>query len=161
MAVTGGWRGILSAGSCSPAPGWSKATRSLRSVIVSATGGGTGRTRSRLTGLHNRLTLCTTFIYIGPHLTRIGRIVGRRVGIPVEAMNARWISVAEIARHQGVARDAVYRRIDSRGMPTHRVGRFWKFQLSEVDAWIKSGEADASNSEGPKERIADSSKQEH
>ena len=78
----------------------------------------------------------------------------------MEAEISRWISVAEVARHLGVARDAVYRWIVSRGMPAHRVGRFWKFQLSEVDAWIKSGEADASNGAGTNEPFGESSKQE-
>lgn len=74
----------------------------------------------------------------------------------MEARDTRWISVAEVAEHLGVARDTVYRWIDSRGMPAHRLGRFWKFQLSEVDAWVKSGEADVSNGAGSDERFADS-----
>ena len=74
----------------------------------------------------------------------------------MEARDTRWISVAEVAEHLGVARDTVYRWIDSKGMPAHRVGRFWKFQLSEVDAWIKSGGADVANGSNPKGRLADS-----
>ena len=74
----------------------------------------------------------------------------------MEARDTRWISVAEVAKHLGVARDTVYRWIDSKGMPAHRVGRFWKFQVSEVDAWVKSGGADVSNGSSPKERSADS-----
>lgn len=27
----------------------------------------------------------------------------------------------------------------ARGMPGHRVGRLWKFQQAEVDAWVRSG----------------------
>ena len=77
----------------------------------------------------------------------------------MEARETRWFSVTEIAQHLGVARETVYRWIDSRGMPAHRVGRFWKFQLSEVDAWVKSGEADVSNGAGSKERFADSAEQ--
>lgn len=73
----------------------------------------------------------------------------------MEARDTRWISVAEVAEHLGVARDTVYRWIDSKGMPAHRVGRFWKFQLSEVDVWVKSGGADVSNGSRPKERLAD------
>ena len=64
----------------------------------------------------------------------------------MEVRDTRWLSVAEVADHLGVARDTVYRWIDSRGMPAHRVGRFWKFQLPEVDAWVKSGEAEVPNS---------------
>lgn len=57
-------------------------------------------------------------------------------------MDNRWVSVEEVARHLGVARDTVYRWIEKRGLPAHRVGRLWKFQLSEVDEWVKSGGAD-------------------
>lgn len=78
----------------------------------------------------------------------------------MEAEISRWISVDEVARHLGIARDTVYRWIDSRGMPAHRVGRFWKFQLSEVDDWVKSGEADASNVAGTNEPFVESPKQE-
>ena len=76
----------------------------------------------------------------------------------MEARETRWISVAEIADHLGVGRDTVYRWIDSRGMPAHRVGRFWKFQLSEVDEWVKSGEADDSNGAGPRNRTGNGTK---
>ena len=62
--------------------------------------------------------------------------------------NTRWVSVDELARHLGVARDTIYRWIDARGLPAHRVGRLWKFQIPEVDAWIKSGQADMSNGPG-------------
>ena len=68
------------------------------------------------------------------------------MGYPMEVRDTRWLSVADVADHLGVARDTVYRWIDSRGMPAHRVGRFWKFQLSEVDAWVKSGEAEVPDS---------------
>ena len=76
----------------------------------------------------------------------------------MDARDTRWISVAEVASHLGVARDTVYRWIDSRGMPAHRVGRFWKFQLSEVDEWVKSGEADVSNGTGPGEGTGNDTK---
>ena len=76
----------------------------------------------------------------------------------MEARGTRWYSVTEVAQHLGVARETVYRWIDSRGMPAHRVGRFWKFQLSEVDAWVKSGDADVSDGSGSTEHFGDSTK---
>jgi excisionase family DNA binding protein len=45
-----------------------------------------------------------------------------------------WVSVEDVAKHLGVARDSVYRWIGSRGLPAHKVGRIWKFKLSQVDA---------------------------
>jgi excisionase family DNA binding protein len=29
----------------------------------------------------------------------------------------------------------------NKNMPAHKVGRNWKFKVSEVDEWIKSGQA--------------------
>lgn len=55
-----------------------------------------------------------------------------------------WVSVDDVARHLGIARDTVYRWIEDRGLPAHRVGRLWKFRLQEVDDWVlKGGAADA------------------
>lgn len=57
-------------------------------------------------------------------------------------MEDRWLSVTEIATYLGVTRDSVYRWVDNRNMPGHRVGRRWKFRKEEVDEWVKSGGAD-------------------
>ena len=46
-----------------------------------------------------------------------------------------------VARHLGVAKDSVYRWIEVHGLPAHKIGRLWKFKLSEVDAWVKAGGA--------------------
>jgi excisionase family DNA binding protein len=61
--------------------------------------------------------------------------------------NEPWVSVEEIARHLGVARDSVYRWIESRGLPAHRMGRLWKFKFSQVDAWVEAGGAESENAE--------------
>ncbi|MDC8760694.1 helix-turn-helix domain-containing protein [Janthinobacterium sp. hw3] len=53
-----------------------------------------------------------------------------------------WVSVEQIAEHLGVTRDSIYRWIDRKGLPAHRVGRLWKFQVSEVDDWVRIGGAD-------------------
>ena len=53
-----------------------------------------------------------------------------------------WGSVDQIAEHLGVTRDSIYRWIDRKGLPAHRVGRLWKFQVSEVDDWVRAGGAD-------------------
>lgn len=52
-----------------------------------------------------------------------------------------WVSVDDVASHLGVAKDTVYRWIERKKLPAHRVGRLWKFKLDEVDAWIRSGGA--------------------
>jgi len=57
-----------------------------------------------------------------------------------------WASVDDVAKHLGIAKDTVYRWIESKGMPAHKVGRLWKFKLSQVDAWIEAGGASADES---------------
>jgi len=51
----------------------------------------------------------------------------------------RWLSVEEIAAHLGVSKESIYRWTDKQKMPAHKVGRQWKFKISEVDSWIRSG----------------------
>jgi excisionase family DNA binding protein len=51
----------------------------------------------------------------------------------------RWFSVEEIAEHLGVKRDTLYKWIDRKKMPAHKVGRLWKFKKTEVDEWVRSG----------------------
>ena len=55
--------------------------------------------------------------------------------------NEPWVSLDEIARHLSVSRDTVYRWIDDRKLPAHKVGRLWKFKVSEVDEWVRAGNA--------------------
>ena len=56
-------------------------------------------------------------------------------------MQERWLSVREIAAHLGVNPDTIYKWIDRKKMPAHKVGRLWKFLASEIDAWVKKGAA--------------------
>jgi excisionase family DNA binding protein len=56
-------------------------------------------------------------------------------------MHERWLSVEEIAAHLGINPDTVYKWINRRRMPAHKVGRLWKFKASEVDRWVWSGKA--------------------
>lgn len=50
----------------------------------------------------------------------------------------RWLSVDEIAFHLGISKETVYRWLDKKKIPAHRVGRLWKFKASEVDDWVIS-----------------------
>ena len=52
-------------------------------------------------------------------------------------MTGPWASVDEVAKHLGVAKDSIYRWIENRGLPAHKIGRLWKFKLSEVDDWVR------------------------
>ena len=61
-------------------------------------------------------------------------------------MENRWLSVDDVAAYLGVKRDTIYKWIERKSMPAHKVGRLWKFRVDEVDAWIRRGEA-AANTE--------------
>ena len=55
-----------------------------------------------------------------------------------EIRTERWSSVEEVTEHLGVARDTIYRWVKSRKLPAHRIGRIWKFKLSEIDEWVRA-----------------------
>ncbi len=59
-----------------------------------------------------------------------------------------WVSGEDVARHLGVAKDSVYRWIEHKGLPAHKIGRLWKFKLTEVDAWVRAGGASNQESKG-------------
>ena len=49
----------------------------------------------------------------------------------------RWYSLEETADYLGVSKDTIYRWISDKKMPATKIGRQWKFKLTEVDEWIK------------------------
>ena len=59
----------------------------------------------------------------------------------------RWHSLEEMAEYLGVSQDTIHRWIRTKNMPAHKVGRLWKFDVSEVNIWVKSGKAGESTEE--------------
>ena len=54
----------------------------------------------------------------------------------------KWISIDEAAYHLGVKpvtiRDWIRKGKD---IPAHKIGKQWKFKVSELDNWVKSGQS--------------------
>lgn len=59
-----------------------------------------------------------------------------------EIVNDNWINIDEAATYLGVkpvtVRDWIRK---GKGIPAHKIGKQWKFKISELDAWVKSGES--------------------
>ena len=56
-------------------------------------------------------------------------------------MDERWLTVDDICKYLTISNETVYKWIEQRTMPGHRVGRRWMFKQSEVDEWVRSGQA--------------------
>ena len=67
--------------------------------------------------------------------------MGYFTGVMEKNMEDRWLSVDEIGEYLGIKRDTVYKWINEKNMPAHKVGRLWKFKKDEVDEWVRSNGA--------------------
>lgn len=56
-------------------------------------------------------------------------------------INEKWSSLEDTAEYLGVTKDTIRSWIKKTDIPAHKVGRLWKFKLSEVDQWVKSGKS--------------------
>jgi excisionase family DNA binding protein len=56
-----------------------------------------------------------------------------------------WVTLKEIQAYLGIGRETVLQWIAKRNMPAYKVGRLWKFKISEIDEWVRSGGADERN----------------
>lgn len=59
----------------------------------------------------------------------------------MEKENERWLSLDEISKHLGVSKDTIRAWIKKDTIPFHKIGRQYKFRLTEVNAWVESGES--------------------
>jgi excisionase family DNA binding protein len=59
----------------------------------------------------------------------------------------QWVSVGQIAQHLNVKTFTIYKWLERKHMPAHKVGRLWRFKITEIDEWVRNGGAaeDAEN----------------
>lgn len=69
-----------------------------------------------------------------------------------ESIIEKWSSMDTITNYIDVSRETILQWINNRGMPAHKVGRQWKFKISEVDEWIRSGSA--ADKEGARAKVS-------
>ena len=53
----------------------------------------------------------------------------------------KWVGLSEIAEHLGVSKDTIRNWIKKENIPFHKIGKLYKFRISEVDKWVESGES--------------------
>lgn len=58
-----------------------------------------------------------------------------------QLMNEPWVSLEEVATYLGVNKDTVRNWIKKTDIPAHKIGRQWKFKISEIDKWVNSGKS--------------------
>ena len=52
-----------------------------------------------------------------------------------------WVGIEDAAKHLGVNKDTVRAWIKKTDIPARRIGKLWKFKISELDEWVKSGKS--------------------
>lgn len=57
--------------------------------------------------------------------------------------NDKWISIEEAAEYLGIKPVTLRRWIRNKkdGIPANKIGKQWKFKVSELDEWVKSGKS--------------------
>ncbi len=59
----------------------------------------------------------------------------------MERTTEKWVNLEEIAAHMGLSKDTIRNYIKKDQIPYYRIGKQYKFKVSEIDAWIESGQS--------------------
>lgn len=63
-------------------------------------------------------------------------------GASMGDMKDKWIGIEETAKYLDVNKDSIRNWIkNNTGIPANKIGKQWKFKISELDEWIKSGKS--------------------
>lgn len=60
-----------------------------------------------------------------------------------ELLNDKWIGIDEAAEYLGIKPVTLrnWIRNKKKGIPAQKIGKQWKFKISELDEWVKSGKS--------------------
>lgn len=53
-------------------------------------------------------------------------------------MKTPWLTVWEVMKYLRASRDKVYKLCQRGKMPAHKFGGQWRFDVDEINEWIKS-----------------------
>ena len=59
----------------------------------------------------------------------------------IAELHNRWLSVEQLAIYLSISKETVYKLLDQDHIPAHKLGKLWRFQVEEIDLWLKSGQA--------------------
>ena len=61
-----------------------------------------------------------------------------------------WLTLEEAAKHLKIGKSSLYQLAREGGIPAHKYGRVWRFDVEELDHWMKQGRS-ASPANGPQD----------
>lgn len=50
---------------------------------------------------------------------------------------AQWMDLDDLTAYLKTAKSTLYKLVQAKKLPGHKVGRSWRFDRDEVDAWVK------------------------
>ncbi|WP_428938327.1 helix-turn-helix domain-containing protein [Fontivita pretiosa] len=50
-----------------------------------------------------------------------------------------WLSLDDLARYLKKPKSTLYKLAQAAKLPGHKLGRSWRFDRDEIDAWVKRG----------------------
>lgn len=56
-------------------------------------------------------------------------------------VNEQWVGIKHIAEHLDVKEVTVRKWIVDGKIPCKKIGKQWKFKISEIDEWVNSGKS--------------------
>ena len=59
-----------------------------------------------------------------------------------EDFNEPWVNLEQVADHLTVSKDTIRNWIKEGLLPAYKVGKMYRFKLSEVDQWVREGRLD-------------------
>jgi excisionase family DNA binding protein len=61
---------------------------------------------------------------------------------PENVSPEKWVNLEDIAVHLSMSEDTVRTWVKESKLPFYRVGKRYKFKISEVDEWVRTGKID-------------------
>ncbi|HNV85729.1 MAG TPA: helix-turn-helix domain-containing protein [Candidatus Omnitrophota bacterium] len=52
-------------------------------------------------------------------------------------MTSKWHTIGQVAKYLQVSREKIYKMAQKGKIPASKVGGQWRFDLKEIDAWVR------------------------